>query len=238
MTDREPDAPPDKSAPGPAEPEASADRDTPAIEPEATEVAAVPPPDENIEPETDFGDDEMAEGVEDDAANVSDDEDAEAGEDAEDDLAEPDEIAFADDDAAIGAEADDEVVETAGAAGAARTGSGLGGRLRPAGAPAVAATPSERAVHIDDRISQVVVLAIVVTFVGIFLYAAVAGHGGFLTPTVTPSPSAEESASPSASPSVSIEPSASGSAAPSASPSGSGGSASPAPSGSGTPPPS
>jgi hypothetical protein len=60
------------------------------------------------------------------------------------------------------------------------------------------ASPSELAVHIDDRISAVFVLAVIAVFVGILIYGIVGGVGGVVTgtPTPTPSPSPTASASP------------------------------------------
>jgi hypothetical protein len=128
----------------------------------------------------------------------------------------------------IGAEADDETgeptVATAGGAGAAarlRLGQRLGrGGSSVATAPLV--TPSERAVRIDDRASQVYVIGVVATFLGIILFAMLWGAGGFFTTppaSPSPSPSASASAGPSASPSISLQPS---------SPSGAGTSSAPA----------
>lgn len=123
---------------------------------------------------------------------------------------------FADDEALIAADADDEVLEAGGAAAAAR-GQRLGGRF--ARTPAAPLTPSERAVHISDRASQVFVLAATLTFVGILVYALAGGAGGFFTPLPTPSPSVEVTESPSASPSASpsVSPSSSASGSPAAS---------------------
>jgi hypothetical protein len=212
MTDRQPGAP--------------GDEPTPEIEPEATEVAAVPDPDapELGEAADEVAaDDEMAEDPEiasapDPGGGLGDEADfadeADFGEPDETDFA--DEAALADEEDALGAEADDEVLEAAGTATVAR-GARLGGRLQRS--PAAPATPSERAVHISDRMSQVFVIAATLTFVGIVLYAMVGGVGGFLTPRATPTPSAEESESPSASPSpsLSISPSTSASSSPSVS---------------------
>jgi hypothetical protein len=227
MTDRQP------AAPG--------DEPTPEIEPEATEGAAVPDtdtPDIKEAGDEEVADDEMAEDPE---IASAPDPDAEPGAEAdsggpdgdEADFGEPDEADFADEadiaaeEDALGAEADDEVLEAAATATVAR-GARLGGRLQRS--PAAPATPSERAVHISDRTSQVFVIAATLTFVGIVLYAMVAGVGGFLTPRATPTPSVEESESPSASPSLSISPSTSASGSPSTS-----GSASPASSASSSP---
>ena len=49
-------------------------------------------------------------------------------------------------------------------------------------------TISERAVHIDDRISKVFVIAIAVIFGLIFLNALFLGKGGLFTPVATPAP--------------------------------------------------
>lgn len=102
-----------------------------------------------------------------------------------------------------------------------------GGQPRP-GTSAAGPSVSERAVHLDDRASALFVLAIVATFVGIFLYGMLAGSSGFFTPLPTETPFVEETESPSASPS--IEPSVS--ASPSVSPSGASASPGASPSGS------
>jgi hypothetical protein len=61
----------------------------------------------------------------------------------------------------------------------------LGDRLRPhVRRPAV--TPSEHAVHIDDRISAIYVIAAVAAFVAIFGYALLGGTAGLITGTPTP----------------------------------------------------
>jgi hypothetical protein len=119
--------------------------------------------------------------------------------------------------AEIGAGADEEVdeltVATAGAvSGRLRLGQRLGrGDGTAAGATTV--TPSERAVRIDDRASQVFVVGVVATFVGILLFGMLWGVGGFFTTLpASPSPSLVEPGE-SASPSASVMPSASPSAA-------------------------
>jgi hypothetical protein len=133
----------------------------------------------------------------------------------------------------IGVEADDETRESAAATaagGASRLllGQRLGrGQATPTTAPLV--TPSERAVRIDDRSSQIYVVGVVATFVGIVLFAMLWGAGGFFTtPHASPSPSPSAAVSASASPSSSPQPSAASpsgpgtsSAPPSASPAGS-----------------
>jgi hypothetical protein len=217
MTDRQPGAP--------------GDEPTPEIEPEATEVAAVPES-QPAEPETALApgsaDDEMAEDATAEDADIASPVADEPGyeepspEDFEyeaepGDEAEPQEDLYADE-ALLDAEADDEVLEAgAGGAAAAARGQRLGGRF--ARTPAAALTPSERAVHISDRASQVFVLAATLTFIGILVYALAGGAGGFFTPVATPSPSVEVSESPSASPSASpsVSPSSSASGSPSAS---------------------
>jgi hypothetical protein len=140
-------------------------------------------------------------------------------------------------DTEVGAEADEETgepnVATAAAAGP-RAGARLrlGQRLGRADATTTTAplvTPSERAVRIDDRASQVYVLGVVATFVGILLFGMLWGTGGFFTtPPASPSPSPSASAGASASPSISLQPSA-------ASPSGAGTSSAPAASASPSP---
>jgi hypothetical protein len=119
----------------------------------------------------------------------------------------------------IGAEADDEVEEASAAAlgptsPRARFGRRLGRGNGATAAPLV--TPSERAVRIDDRASQIYVVGVVATFVGILLFAMLWGARGFFT-TVPPSPSPSLAVpSGSASPSASALPSAGSSPAPGA----------------------
>ena len=68
-------------------------------------------------------------------------------------------------------------------------------------------TPSDAAVHVDDRLSALFVLGITGAFVLVLLYGMFLGAGGFLTakpsPSPSPSPVASESASPGASQSTS-----------------------------------
>jgi hypothetical protein len=95
--------------------------------------------------------------------------------------------------------AEDEVAAETGTAAPAVTRPGRTprrGARQPA--PAHAQTPSEKAVHIDDRVSKVFVILVVAVFVGIYLYALLFGLGGFLTtgPTATPAPSPVATASP------------------------------------------
>jgi hypothetical protein len=134
---------------------------------------------------------------------------------------------------AIGAEADDETDEpTTATAGATSGRLRLGQRLgRAEGATSAAlVTPSERAVRIDDRASQVYVVGVVATFVGILLFGMLWGTRGFFT-SVPPSPSPSLAGpSESASPSASLVPST-GSPSPAAS-SSTNASASPSPAGS------
>ena len=61
-------------------------------------------------------------------------------------------------------------------------------------------TISERAVHIDDRISKVFVIAIAVIFGLIFLNALFLGKGGLFAPVATPAPIPVATAAPSATP--------------------------------------
>jgi hypothetical protein len=71
-------------------------------------------------------------------------------------------------------------------------------------------TPSEAAVHIDDRISKVFVVGIAVAFGLIFLNALLLGQGGLLAPqpappatppaVVTPTPTPAASPTPAATP--------------------------------------
>jgi hypothetical protein len=85
-----------------------------------------------------------------------------------------------------------------------------------------APTPSEVAVRLRDRPSEIFVIVVAVVFAAILLNGVFLGKGGILTPIASPSPLPSESAEPSSS----VEPSASG-LAPSSS-----ASAGPSPSGS------
>lgn len=119
--------------------------------------------------------------------------------------------------------------EAAAAAAAGRAGAGarirgLARRAAPAGESP--STPSEVAVRIDDRISQVFVVGVIVVFAAILLYGLLFGAAGVFTPLPTPSPvpsasapapSGSESAAPSAAPSTSPATSPSGSPSASAS---------------------
>jgi hypothetical protein len=82
-------------------------------------------------------------------------------------------------------------------------------------------SPAEQAVHIDDRISKLFVVAAVLVFALIFLNAMLLGRGGALSPAPTPTPTPAATASPSASssPSATTSPSASASGSAAASPS-------------------
>jgi hypothetical protein len=84
-------------------------------------------------------------------------------------------------------------------------------RGRPATAPA---TPSEQAVHIDDRISKLFVAGAVAVFVLILLNGLLLGRNGALVPTPTPTPIPSATLAPSVSPSASGSAPASGSATP------------------------
>ena len=112
-------------------------------------------------------------------------------------------------------------------------------RNRAAARPAArTATPSEVAVHVDDRISAAFVVLVTAVFAGLLLYGILGGHGGVLTPAKTATPAASISPSPSSpaseSPSDSASPAASESASPSPVASGSD-AASPSPSPSASP---
>jgi hypothetical protein len=189
MTDRERDAP--RRSPG-----------------EDTDELPVPPvaPEEALANDREaLADDALDDGaVDDDAVDDGDYEDDEEEPGASD----------------IGVEADEEAREStaataAGGASRLRLGQRLGrGQVVPTTAPLV--TPSERAVRIDDRASQVFVASVVATFVGIVLFAMLWGTGGFFTtphaspspsPSAALSPSASSSPSASASPSISLQPS-------------------------------
>jgi hypothetical protein len=87
---------------------------------------------------------------------------------------------------------------------------------RPSRPAAPGPTPSEQAVRIDDRVSQVFVFVTAALFVLIFLNALLLGRGGTFSSTPIPSPSASVAVSPSsgASPAASGSPGASGSVGP------------------------
>jgi len=103
-------------------------------------------------------------------------------------------------------------------------------RARAARMAAAVPSPSDQAVHIDDRISKLFVVATVVVFLLIFLNGLLLGRGGALSQSPSPRPVPTATAPPSAGPSGSASPAASGSASPGAS-----GSASPGASGSASP---
>ncbi len=75
--------------------------------------------------------------------------------------------------------------------------------------------------YIDDRVSKLWVLLIVVVFAGIFLYGVLLGRAGLLAPSPTESPVPGLSPSPGASPLGSPSPSPVGSPGASPSPAGS-----------------
>src|SRR4051794_26494402 len=77
-------------------------------------------------------------------------------------------------------------------------------RRTPAAARSTARTqtPSDVAVHIDDRISAAFVLLVALAFAAILLYGLLGGRGGVLTQKSSPSPSPSPAASASASPSA------------------------------------
>ncbi len=175
-------------------------------------------PEETTEPGADTAG--PAEAAASDAADAEGlDEGAADAEDAGFDEAEEDEADF-----------EDELGEEVGAAPAAAfpgvktattAGTGGAGRRfgrRSAAEPEHAQTASERAVHIDDRISKVFVLGIAAIFVLIFLNALLVGKGGLLTPVATPTPIPSATAAPSASPVASTTPAPSASPAATAAP--------------------
>src|SRR5438093_574286 len=136
-------------------------------------------------------------------------------------------------------EADEEagLAADAGAAAAIGSAATLPGRRDRAPKAARTVTPAtiiDPSIKVTDRPSQIFVIATVLVFVGIFLYGALAGTGGFFTPYVAPTPSPSPiatpspSIAPSGSPAASGSPSASGSPAASAAPSGSPAAGSPA----------
>ena len=113
---------------------------------------------------------------------------------------------------------------TIGAGAAGRSGrAGRAARQASTATRTVAPTPSEVAVHIDDRVSMVFVGLVVAAFVGIFAFGVLLGGYGVFghrpTPLPPPAPTvtAPPTASPSAAPSASAAPSESASAAPSGS---------------------
>jgi hypothetical protein len=91
-------------------------------------------------------------------------------------------------------------------------------------AVAPVASPSEQAVHVDDRISSLFVAVIVAVFVLIILNGLLLGRNGALSPRPTPTPVPTVTAAPSVgpSPSVTVSPAASGSPVASGSPAASG----------------
>jgi hypothetical protein len=151
-------------------------------------------------------DDELTgdEALEDDVALEDDalvDEEFDVGED---------ELAAEEIGAQAGDEVDDDAADTAGVVSRrARLGQRLG---RGEGAAGALVTPSERAVRIDDRASQIYVIGVVATFVGILLFGMLGGQRGFFT-TAPPSPSPSSEV-----PSASASPGESASAGASASP--------------------
>jgi hypothetical protein len=80
-----------------------------------------------------------------------------------------------------------------------------------------APTPSEVAVHVDDRVSAAFVILVAAAFIGILLWGLFLGHGGVFTPIPSPTPVPSIAASPSASAGASPSESAPASASPSAS---------------------
>ncbi len=100
----------------------------------------------------------------------------------------------------------------AGRAGAATRGTPGRGRAMPGrGTPKAAPTPSELAVHIDDRISMVFAAVAALALLGVLAYGVLLGYGGLFTKTASPSPVPSASA-PAVLPSESASPVASGSA--------------------------
>jgi hypothetical protein len=121
-------------------------------------------------------------------------------------------------DSVVGSPADapdaDVEAETAATVGAGAAGTR---RRRGAAAPVTTTAPSlsERAIHIDDRVSKLFVVLTVLVYLAILLNGVFFGVGGLLSPSATPSPSPSAEESPSGS--VSASPSVSGSIAPSGS---------------------
>ena len=112
---------------------------------------------------------------------------------------------------------------TIGAGAAGRSGrAGRAARQAATATRTVTPTPSEVAVHIDDRISMVFVGLVVAAFVGIFAFGVLLGGFGVFGHRPTPLPPPVSTATtpptpiPSAAPSASPAPSESASAAPSA----------------------
>jgi len=150
-----------------------------------------------------------------------------------DEEAEPDTIGEPDEE---GDEGDELAPEPEGEVAPAAAGVAAGGARRRGVAARPAArvqTPSEVAVHIDDRISAAFVLLVAAVFAAILLWGIFGGRGGVFTPIPTPTPvpsvpaSPNASASPAASAPESASPEASVSAPASVSPA-----TSPSPSGS------
>ena len=132
----------------------------------------------------------MSDGVE-SADEISDEADLEEPEEAEAEEAEP------------------VVTAPAAPAAAGKPARGPAGRRRGAAGPAAAPSPSELAVHVDDRVSSIYVIVAIVVFAAILLYGIFLGTGGLITgtPSPEPSPTPAVSASPAAPPSAEPSPS-------------------------------
>lgn len=116
-------------------------------------------------------------------------------------------------------EAEEEGPESgaAGAAGAAgragttaRGAPGRGRAMPGRGAPKAAPTPSELAVHIDDRISMVFAAVAALALLGVLAYGVLLGYGGLFTKAASPSP-VPSASTPAVLPGESASPVASGS---------------------------
>jgi hypothetical protein len=96
----------------------------------------------------------------------------------------------------VGAAADDRPVGAAASGAAALP---TAERRQATKAGVAPASIAEQAVHIDDRISTIYVLAAIAVFVAILLFGIVGGRSGFLTSDPPPStaPTASTGASPS-----------------------------------------
>jgi len=171
----------------------------------APEETNEPGPADVDEPDVEEADaDEADEGLDDDRGEL--DEAAQLGEDAE-----------APSSAAVPSSA-----SVPGAKGGRAAEAGGAGRRfgrRGATEPEHVQTVSERAVHIDDRISKIFVIGIAAIFGLIFLNALFLGKGGLFTAAPTPTPVASATPAPSLTAAPSLTPAPSGSPAASASPS-------------------
>jgi hypothetical protein len=176
------------------------DRPAGTPEPDPADADGLEPA-ETIEAEAADGPEFDAEPLESEDDAIDDDLEADADDDELD--TGPDDY-----DEAVREVAGEPVATSATAAGAAAVASRAKRRAQPP--PTRGPSPSEIAVHVREDVSKVFVIAVVAVFVAILLNALLAGNGGLLTATPSPTASPSESASPSGS--ASASPSVSGSA--------------------------